>query len=393
MTNSSPQEPQNTDTESRKRIAGLTYDELIAIFVAFSTIGSILFWSFGSKIGNLAGNLGLGRQGSLLSNDIGVGIGSINADSDVSFGELESDTDSFDVPDDALSESSVAANASKFSATAQADPQSYQLDANNQLASLGVGASGISTLDNRSRTERGLDADNAIVTNPSLNPTAITPDGELDPAEDAPVAVDPENIEMPDDVVPNYWAYPFVKQISDRALVAELTEDQDFEPDKLITRASMATLISQAFNDRPEVQGIKKFDDVTNENAIAADIDKAVRIGFMQGYSDDEFRPLDNIPRYQVLVTLATGLGLQPSTDPAQILQQFDDGLDLPDWAKRQVAAASEAGLIVNRPGFADEALNPNEPATRAEVAAMIHQALVKTGKLEPIESEYIIKP
>lgn len=422
MTNSSPQEPQNTNTESRKRIAGLTYDELIAIFVAFSTIGSILFWSFGSKIGNLAGNLGLGRQGSLLSKDIGIGIGSINADSDVSFGEIESDTDSFDVrDDDAESESSMAASARKFSTRAKTDPQSFQFDADNQLASFGVGAAGITALGNRSRTERDLDSGNAIVTSPEQTPTvvtpeaeeepikdapaeitpdqeqdtpaAITPDGEQDTTEDAPVAVDPENIEMPDDVVPDYWAYPFVKQMSDRALVAELTEDQDFEPDKLITRASMATLISQAFGDRPEVQGIKKFDDVTNENAIAADIDKAVRIGFMQGYSDDEFRPLDNIPRYQVLVTLATGLGLQPSTDPAQILQQFNDGLDLPDWAKSQVAAASEAGLIVNRPGFTDEALNPNAPATRAEVAAMIHQALVETGKLEPIESEYIIQP
>ncbi|MEM8827826.1 MAG: S-layer homology domain-containing protein [Cyanobacteria bacterium P01_G01_bin.19] len=410
MTNSSPQEPQNTDTESRKRIAGLTYDELIAIFVAFSTIGSILFWSFGSKIGNLAGNLGLGRQGSLLSKDIGIGIGSINADSDVSFGEIESDTDSFDVrDDDAESESSMAASARKFSTRAKTDPQSFQFDTNNQLASFGVGAAGITVLGNRSRTERDVDSDNAIVTSPDQTPTAvtpeveeepikdapaeITPDQEPDTTEDAPVAVDPENIEMPDDVVPDYWAYPFVKQMSDRALVAELTEDQDFEPDKLITRASMATLISQAFSDRPEVQGIKQFDDVTNENAISADIDKAVRIGFMQGYSDDEFRPLDNIPRYQVLVTLATGLGLQPSTDPAQILQQFNDGLDLPDWAKSQVAAASEAGLIVNRPGFADEALNPNAPATRAEVAAMIHQALVETGKLEPIESEYIIQP
>ena len=198
---------------------------------------------------------------------------------------------------------------------------------------------------------------------------------------------------MPDDVAPSYWAYPFVKQMSDKQLVAELTEDEDFEPDKLITRASMATLISQAFEDRPSTKSIKKFNDVTNKNAIAADIDKAVSTGFMQGYSDDEFRPLENIPRYQVLVTLATGLGLKPSQDSSAILQKFGDSTNMPDWAKEQVAAAAEAGLIVNRPGVAPNLLSPDASATRAEVAAMIHQALVQTGKLNAIESEYILKP
>ncbi|MCC0176914.1 S-layer homology domain-containing protein, partial [Waterburya agarophytonicola K14] len=206
-------------------------------------------------------------------------------------------------------------------------------------------------------------------------------------------ATTPEKTEIPEDIAPTYWAYPFVKQMSDQGLVADLTEDQDFEPDKLITRASMATLISQAFDNKPKNKAIKKFEDVTNKNAIAADIDKAVGMGFMQGYSDDEFRPLENIPRYQVLVTLATGLGLKPSQDATQILQKFGDGSDLPDWAKQQVAAAAEAGLIVNRPNVAANSLSPNKSATRAEVAAMIHQALVKTGKLKPLESEYILKP
>ena len=34
-----------------------------------------------------------------------------------------------------------------------------------------------------------------------------------------------------------------------------------------------------------------------------------------------------------------------------------------------------------------------NGKANKKEVAAMIHQALVNTGKLQPLESEYIVKP
>ena len=111
----------------------------------------------------------------------------------------------------------------------------------------------------------------------------------------------------------------------------------------------------------------------------------------MKGYSDDEFRPAENIPRYQVLVTLATGLGLEPSGDPVTILQNFSDRDQIPKWAISQVAAATEAGLTVNRPGFDLQALKPQEPATRAEVAAMIYQTLQQMDKVPTIDSEYIV--
>ena len=413
MTNSSPQEPQNSVPERKRRFAGLTTDEIIAILIAFSTISGILFWSWSSKINNFVGNLGLGRQKSSLSaNNIGIGIGRINADSQVAFGTLESDRDS--LTRDGLKmkdeQEAMASRSSKFDPDSKIEANAYQLDTTSKLGALGVGTAALPGLKNRTNINPGLNSDNIITDNPNRTSSpgatsdsiagsgttdapGTTPDGTADSRTTDTPGITPDKTEMPDDVTPTYWAYPFVKQMSDQALVADFTETQDFEPDKLITRASMATLISQAFNDQPEVQQIKKFQDVTNENAIAADIDKAVRTGFMQGYSDEEFRPLDNIPRYQVLVTLATGLGLKPSQNPEQILQKFGDGTDLPDWAKEQVAAAAEAGLIVNRPGVADDSLSPNASATRAEVAAMIHQALVKAGKLEPLESEYILQP
>ncbi len=45
---------------------------------------------------------------------------------------------------------------------------------------------------------------------------------------------------------------------------------------------------------------------------------------------------------------------------------------------------------MVNYPN--PKALNPNKEATRAEVAAMVYQALVRTGRLDAIQSEYIVK-
>ncbi len=394
MTNSSPQDPQNPIPERRKRAAaGVTFDEMIAIIVAFSTIGAILFWSLGGRKGGIASNFGLGGQNTLSGTNVGLGLSGINGDSDMSFGNLESDRDSFRRKEGQFSaRSSIdsTADSRKFGVASRIKPESYQLDSESRLAALGVGAAALPRSNNRVNTTSDFNSGGIVTEN---DDQVTAPEDVTAPDQTDSTATAPENIEMPDDVAPSYWAYPFVKQMSDQALVADFTEDQDFEPDKLITRASMATLISQAFDNKPKNEAIKKFEDVSNQNAIAADIDQAVRMGFMQGYSDDEFRPLENIPRYQVLVTLATGLGLTPSQDASQILQKFGDGANMPDWAKQQVAAAVESGLVVNRPNVASDSLSPNESATRAEVAAMIHQALVKTGKLEPLESEYILKP
>ncbi len=390
MTNSSPPEPQNPIPERRRRPAtGVTFDEMIAIIVAFSTIGAILFWSIGGR----NRNFGLGSSGNLLfsdqTTDTGLGLdNSVVRDSRM--GEVESDEREL-VTRLRQQESPVAyvPPSQELNLAPKAEQESYQLDSGARLVPLPIPA----RPEFRTHPEQKVSTTGETQTEATVELVKPQPVPVPQPSETAQTQPDPEPSPMPRDITAEDWAYPFVRQMSDRGLVRALTADQNFEPDKLITRASMATLISRAFDMRAETQGIKKFQDVTNRNQIAADIDKAVRLGFMQGYSENTFRPLENIPRYQVLVTLATGLGLEPSQDPAQILQNLDGSENLPDWAREQVAAAYEAELIVNRPEFANNSLMPNRPATRAEVAAMIHQALVQTGQLEPLESEYIVRP
>ena len=402
MTN--PQEPQNPISERRQRPAtGVTFDEMIAIVVAFSTIGAILFWSLGGRRGGIANNfLGTGNSSFLIGKDIAANIA--DSDAELNFGNLESESDRLQIARDLPESKSsvVLAPSSEESAVLKLKTQSYDFDPGIKYAPL-TGIATLPTFTNNRNLNQGIvteeieieEVETEDVEVEVKTPVADAPKAKVDkevktPVADAPKKT-PSQTEMPDDITPSYWAYPFVKKMNEQLEIPEFADDQNFEPDKLITRAGMATLISQAFDMQPENESIKKFKDVSNKNAIAADVDKAVRLGFMQGYSKDEFRPLENIPRYQVLVTLATGLGLKASQNPTQILNKFGDASDLPNWAKEQVAAAAEAGLIVNAPD-ANNSLNPNQAATRAEVAAMIHQALVKTGKLQPLESERIVR-
>jgi len=393
MTNQSPQEPQNPISERRKRAAaGLTFDEMIGIFVAFTTIGAILFWSLGGRKGKFANNTVLNKGSGLLSanntganffGNIGIGGKKSNLDS----AQIDSKAPKFNaqlsesepVPLDISEKKAVSAKPVKSKA--------YKKNNRNKRATFAGGIAASTALLNGGI---GNASDGIKSTIDKAKPKVSKPKVDAN----KPKASEPKKpVAVPADIAPTYWAYPFVKQMSDKGLVPKLTGDKNFEPDKPVTRAGMATLISNAFETKPETQGIKQFQDVSDENAVAADVDKAIKIGFMKGYSENTFRPTQKIPRYQVLVALATGLKLKPSGDPEATLKKLKNGTDIPDWAKNQVAAAAESGLIVNRPGFETGDLKPNESATRGEVAAMIHQALVNSGKLKSLNSEYILKP
>ncbi|MGC1248175.1 MAG: S-layer homology domain-containing protein, partial [Spirulinaceae cyanobacterium] len=192
------------------------------------------------------------------------------------------------------------------------------------------------------------------------------------------------------DVPLDYWAYPFIEKVAEEDIIKG-AEDGNFYPDKPVTREEFAIQLSRAFGDDSEAIAEVQFKDVTTQNDSFTQIAKSVKTGFLKGYPQDTFRPKQEIPRYQVLVALASGFALQPPSAPAQTLDIFQDKNQLPQWATNQVAAATENGLVVNHPE--PNLLKPEQVATRAEVAAMIYQALVEAGKAEAIASPYVISP
>lgn len=61
----------------------------------------------------------------------------------------------------------------------------------------------------------------------------------------------------------------------------------------------------------------------------------------------------------------------------------YSDANRIPQYAIDPMAAVTRAGIVVNYPN--QRLLNPNQPATRADIAAFIHQALVNKGQLPPL--------
>lgn len=343
-----PPDPTNPSDASRRggdrpsrdgRI--LEFDELLAVVLAFLGIGSILWW-------------GLTRSQGLLADQ----------------GLLSRRTEA----PSALTPSAPEGTGQDF------EPRTFDREERPRQTP-SAGAAGLLSFgpeDQRSSAVPRESASGVVVpADPNAMPSTSSPD--------AAGTTQPIDIS---DVPTNHWAYPFIKPMFDEGYLPDFPES-GFQPDQTLTRAELAALLSQAFGNAPREGSVRTFSDVPGNYWAAAAIDNAVSQGFMNGYPEGDFRPDQAVPRYEVLVSLATGLGLADPPAPDQTLQAFVDLGPLPSWARPKVAAAAENALVVNYPNR--DQLKPAQAATRAEIVAMIHQALVQRGELPAVESEYTV--
>ena len=189
------------------------------------------------------------------------------------------------------------------------------------------------------------------------------------------------------DVSSNYWANSFIAELAQRNIIAGFP-DNTFRPDQPVTRAQFAAIVRKAFSKSPARSTIS-FTDVPAKYWAASAIQEAYRTGFLSGYPGNRFQPEQNIPREQVLVSLASGLNYT-SNNANNLSQYYSDDSSITNYARNPIAAATEKAVVVNYPNV--KFLNPTRTATRAEVAAFIYQALVESGQVSAINSAYIVR-
>jgi S-layer homology domain len=155
-----------------------------------------------------------------------------------------------------------------------------------------------------------------------------------------------------------------------------------FDPNLPITRGEYAKMLDRAFVDRATAQQVLEFKDIPTSYARREALDRSVKMGFMTGYSKTLFKPDQQIPRYQMQISLAKGMKLKPPANATEVLGKFNDAKGVPAWAKDKVAAAIGSGLVVKDGNTAK--LQPVKATTRGEAATLIYDALVKEGKIKP---------
>ncbi|BCL37485.1 hypothetical protein NSMS1_39320 [Nostoc sp. MS1] len=188
------------------------------------------------------------------------------------------------------------------------------------------------------------------------------------------------------DVSTNYWAKGYIEALASQNIIAGFP-DGTFKPNEPVTRAQFATIITKALTPAAKRNSID-FRDVSRNFWAYAAIQSAYRSQFVSGYPDGTFKPQQEIPRVQALVSLANGLGL--TADNQNVISIYSDANQIPSYAVGPVAAATTRQLVINYPTV--NQLNPNRPATRAEIAAFVYQALVNAGRAQALPSSYLVQ-
>jgi hypothetical protein len=214
------------------------------------------------------------------------------------------------------------------------------------------------------------------VTTPASSSSSSRPDIAVSPP--APTAPTPtEAIEF-SDVATNSWARSSIQRLKQRNVVVGFP-DRTFRPNRYATRGEFATMLEKVFGP-DNTDSTQEFKDLPADHWAVSAIKHVAKTGILKGYPAKDFRPDQPVTRAEALVALATAMQLKIPSTPAKSLQGYLDNDQVLDYALPKVAAAQEAGLVT---GYSKEKLLvPNKPATRAELATMLSQAMTLSGKV-----------
>ncbi|MBW4468087.1 MAG: S-layer homology domain-containing protein [Pegethrix bostrychoides GSE-TBD4-15B] len=250
----------------------------------------------------------------------------------------------------------------------------------------------------------------------------------------------------------DYWGQPFIAALAERDIVTGYLDntyrpEQTVNRDEFA--AILQKAFSQP--SERQISSGSAYTDIPEGYWAASAIESAYEMGFMKGYPEGDFRPNQPVTKVEALASLAQNLNLSPVRSeaapaaPAALSQQpapqrrakrplmfplamttlmqplvkppvrsapvansaasaqsasssaqqsipidlsnyYQDAAQIPQYAVGSVAETTAANIVVNYPD--PQILNPTQPATRGEIAALIHQALVYQGKMIPLPSD-----
>ena len=168
--------------------------------------------------------------------------------------------------------------------------------------------------------------------------------------------------------IAGHWAQSDIEEMYRRGVVSGVT-DTTFEPDRAVTRAEFATLVSRALGLTASPSGFSDTEPGAWYDGYAGAVSAA---GLMQGY-DNQFRPDDLITREEMAVVVAKAGDYLGKTFSSGGLEKFMDQNEISGWAVPYVDAVTTAGIIS---GMTPTTFVAKSYTTRAQAAVVLKRVL-----------------
>ena len=165
------------------------------------------------------------------------------------------------------------------------------------------------------------------------------------------------------------WFYDAVKFVYENKIMNGVS-DNEFSPDENLSRAMIVTVIYRMENE-PNAS-FNKFGDVNADEWYGAAVAWASENGIVNGVSENEFAPNDNLTREQMAAIIYRYImfkGGDTSVGENADINSYADAENISDYAVEAIRYAVASGLMK---GDSETTLNPSGTATRAETATII---------------------
>ncbi|MEH1829138.1 MAG: S-layer homology domain-containing protein [Nostoc sp.] len=154
--------------------------------------------------------------------------------------------------------------------------------------------------------------------------------------------------------------------------------DGKFYPERLLSRAELASIMVKAFR-------LDKREAVNKENLVIPDVPRSywafndiqtvLKTDIMKGYRGNEFFPNQKVTRAEALAIFAQAYGVFQFPDEAvnEILASHPDEKSIPVWARKAIATVVTEGFLNTD---AQGNISPLKPVTRGDMAYVLSKYL-----------------
>ena len=162
-----------------------------------------------------------------------------------------------------------------------------------------------------------------------------------------------------------HWAEDYILELYNNDVIGGYGDGR-FGPNDSITRAQIVKISLLAF-ELPTADGDENFTDVKSGDWFVDYVASASGdLGIVSGYSDNTFKPNNNVTRAEALKIILVAAGVN---DFDSVTPNFTDVDTVNDWFSKYTAYAKSSGLVG---GYSDGTFRGNQTITRAEVCKIV---------------------
>lgn len=189
------------------------------------------------------------------------------------------------------------------------------------------------------------------------------------------------------DVAKDHWAASQIEILTDKGVIVGYP-DGTFQPDENVTRAEFASMAIKALGqEHTKVAQPVTFTDITPDFWAYDVIQKALYFDLISAEKDgSEFRPDDSVSRAEATTVAVNALTTEQISEAKAmevLSKKYADAAAIPSSFLIPAGKSEILNMIVTVPGSAQAKLEPQRPATRAEVAAILYN-MMEQAKLNP---------